>query len=261
MSPTGHLQWLAPGLARRVEAGGQRALQVTLPAPVAAAGVVVERPPGAPVTVGVPTAVTAETGPVTLDGPMQAGVTAPHWAFTGTFGAFGVFPTGPPGDGRGWRARAAAPLRPAPGSGRSGRTPAGARRSPCTTAPRWSLTRSESWSSGWQATVRPVAPTGAPGPAGPPEHPPVTRHGVVQQVAVPGPGDFEVSFSYRPASVRAGMVVSAVAAGVLVGWGAAEIAARRRRRRRARRPPGVDPGGAGPDQSGRSRPMAPAARR
>ena len=73
-------------------------------------------------TVGTPTAFTAQTGEVALDGRMQYGVTPPHWAFTGTLGSFGVFHNT---EARGWawvelpgrgpaRGRAARSTAPAP---------------------------------------------------------------------------------------------------------------------------------------------------
>jgi hypothetical protein len=71
----------------------------------------------------------------------------------------------------------------------------------------------------------------------------VVRSGVIQQVALPGPGDYLVTFSYAAASAVAGLVVSAAAVAGLVVWALVEVSLGRRRRRRAR----VAPGGLSPE--------------
>ncbi len=77
---------------------------VRLPRPVAAGGVVV-RSVGPGPSSALPTAETAETGAVELDGAMQYGVVPPHWVFAGTWAPSGSSGTPRPRDGPGWSAR------------------------------------------------------------------------------------------------------------------------------------------------------------
>jgi hypothetical protein len=51
-------------------------------------------------------------------------------------------------------------------------------------------------------------------------------------VAIPSAGDYLVSFSYAPASVTVGLIVSAVAVVALLIWAGWELVVARRRRRR-----------------------------
>jgi hypothetical protein len=112
------------------------------------------------------------------------------------------------------------------------------------------LERSVSWTTGWHATAQPIDPPSGTGVAGQPLGPArattVYQNGVIQQVALPSPGYYLVTFTYSPNVVRAGIALSALAAGALVLWGAWELLGSRRRRR---------------DQPGARRPMASAARR
>jgi hypothetical protein len=258
LTTTGHLQWLPPADVRRSVHAQQRTVEVSLPSPVAAGGVVIRAGPSGPLAVGAPTARTAEAGPVRLDGRMQPGVTDPHWAFTGALGPFGVFHNT---DARGWAwlkspsggpaaaGNAVSAAAPGPGGGQDITVHA-------TSAV--TLDRSESWAAGWQATVG-VLSAAAPGrPVGPPEHTVVTRDGLVQRVDIPGPGDYRVTFTYTPTPARVGILVSAVAAGALGAWGVAESLGRWRRRRRNGR---AAPGEGSRTQSGMRRPMDAAARR
>ena len=88
----------------------------------------------------------------------------------------------------------------------------------------------------------------------------MVRVGVNQGVALPGHGDYLVTFSYLPDSVPVGLALSAVAGLGLLIW-----AARRGRAQEA--PVGAGAGragcsrAAGPDQPGVRSPTASAARR
>jgi hypothetical protein len=229
---SGRLQWLPRSDIRRAGSAHHRTVEVSLPTPVAAGGLVVRAT--RPLSVGAPTARTVEMGNVRLDGPLQQVVTDPHWVFTGALEGFGVFHNP---DARGW-----AWLR-APGGG-----PAAAGSIVSAAAPgsmggqdivvhatsAVSLDRSESSSSGWHATLQLLAPPGSGQPAGPLEPAAVTSDGILQQVAIPGPGDYRVTFAYAPTSVRAGLLVSATAVGAVVVWGVVELFDGQRRRRRRR---------------------------
>jgi hypothetical protein len=234
VTPTGADRWLPAADATVTGSPGHRSLVVSLPQPVVAAGVVV-RSGGGRTVVGIPTAETAQTGAVELDGPMQHGVVPPHWVFTGVIGTFGVF--------RNTRARGWAWVEP------RSRTHGGPVGTTTATAPARDgsqlitvhartglvLVRSESWSPGWRATIQAV---GTGRPARPVA---VGPRGVVQQVAVPGPGEYLVRFTYRPSWASVGLVVSAATGAGLLAWATAEVVGARRRRRGGR-PPGPDPG-------------------
>jgi hypothetical protein len=252
VTTTGADRWLPAGDVSVTGRGAGRSLVVSLPVPVASGGLVV-RPTRGRITVGIPTAVTAEAGAVYLDGPMQYGVVAPHWTYTGTVGVFGAFHSNA---ARGWAWAL---------DGRGGPAPAGTRVTAGATAQNGTQTitvqaggpvllqRSESWSTGWQASVVRVGTGGVAGGggAGTPQSVPVRRNGVIQQVALPGPGEYRVTFRYRPAAALVGLVISGVAGAALVGWAAvaALVWARRRRRK-------------GPDAyAGPNSPIAEAARR
>jgi hypothetical protein len=55
---------------------------------------------------------------------------------------------------------------------------------------------------------------------------------VIQQVALPGPGEYQVTFRYRPGAALVGLIVSGVAGAALVVWAALELVGVRRRRRK-----------------------------
>jgi hypothetical protein len=59
----------------------------------------------------------------------------------------------------------------------------------------------------------------------------VTRDGVLQQVAIPSAGRYQVSFAYVPTPARIGILVSGLAAVALVVTGLLELAGGWRRRR------------------------------
>ncbi len=228
VTTAGGVRWLPASDVTVTRDGPERALAVSLPQPVVSGGLVV-RPTAGPVTVGIPTAVTAESGSVSLDGPLQYGVFPPHWTFTGTLSTFGVFHSDA---ARGW-ARARAPGGGPPPVGTSVEAAAPGQDGTQTITVRTHgpvvLERSVSWTTGWLASVRMV---GA-GAAGPSRSLPVQRNGVIQQVSLPGPGAFRVTFRYRPAAALAGLIVSGVAFLSLFGWVVLELVGRRRRRRSA----------------------------
>ncbi len=104
------------------------------------------------------------------------------------------------------------------------------------------LDRSQAWSSGWRATVQPLSPSSGHPAAGPERAATVVRVGVYQGVALPGQGDYLVTFSYLPDSVPVGLALSAVAGLGLFIWAAAVAVRRRRRAGRS----GAGPGAVGP---------------
>ena len=230
---TGTYRWLPGHDVTVTRDGTGKALLVSLPEATDAAGLVV-RPRSGQVTVGIPTAFTAQSGAVSLDGPLQYGVIPPHWTFTGTVGPFGVFHSHA---ARGWaRARA-------PGGG-----PAAAGTSVTAAAPGpygiqtitvhavgpVVLERSVAWTTGWKASLQRVGARGA----GPSRSLTVQRNGVIQQVSLPGPGEYRVTFRYRPAAALVGLVVSGVAGVALLAWAGSELLGARRRRRRRTLNPG-----------------------
>ncbi len=224
----GRLRWLPPSEVHRSGLPHQGTVEVALPAPVPAGGVVVQAGTSGDLSMGVPTVGTVEAGTVRLDGPMQPGVAGSRWTFAGAMGPFGVFHNT---HARGWawlEAPTGGP--PAPGSTVSAAAPGPGGGQPIVvhaTGP-VVLDRSESWASGWHATVRPLSGTGRP--AAPPEPATVTRDGLVQRVALAAPGDYRVTFAYAPVAARVGIVVSAAAAVALVLWGLIEAGGRWRRR-------------------------------
>lgn len=231
LTPAGRLTWLPADEVHTVSSGGRRSEQITLGAPTASGGVVVETAGGPKVVVGFPTVRTAEAGEVALDGRMQGDVGPPHWVFIGTLGSFGVF--------RNQRARGWAWVSAPSGATTGGTSTVGAgppgldghQQITVRTTTAAVLERSEAWSSGWRASIEPLGPAG--GGAAPVRTVTVARSGVIQQVALPGPGDYRVSFTYAATSALVAVAVSAAAAVILVVWGAAELVARRRRGRAA----------------------------
>jgi len=229
LEPAGGTEWL-PAADVRVAPGG---LAVDLPAPTAAAGLVVQNPGTAPFRVGIPTVATTEAGTVLLNGRLQAWVTTPHWTYTGTIGSFGVFRNAGP---RGW-AWAEGPGGGAPPAGTTVSTAAPARDGSQqvtihATGPA-RVVRSMAWATGWHATVTPVDP-GAGRPTGPSRAATVERTGILQVVAVPAAGTYRLSFTYHSTSAVVGIAVSALTGLALLAWSVAEVVGTRRRRRPAR---------------------------
>ncbi len=208
-------------------------VHVDLPDPVRATGVVVANNGAGTAVIGVPTAVTVGTGTLALDGPLQYGVVSPHWAYAGTFGSFGVFHNASargwawtvPKDGGAGGATTVAASAPDQGGGQAITVQSGGA---------VDLVRSETYGTGWHATVESLtARTG--GTAGGSTTAPVLAAGLLQSVALPGPGRYRVTFTYEPLPATVGIVLSAVAALALVAGAAVEgVAAERRRRARLR---------------------------
>ena len=235
ITPAGGVRWLPPDRASVSAATGRRLLHVTLAGPTRAGGLVVRAGP-APLTVGPPVAATAEAGTVSLDGPLQGVVRPPHWVFVGTIGTFGAFHNT---RAEGWaRLRAPGPV-PAGSSLRVGPTgPDGGQQITVHATGAVVLVRSESWSPGWRATVASARSGTGGGPWGPARPVAVRRDGIVQQVVLPGPGDFLVTFRYAARPALIGVAISAAAAVVLTGWAVAEAVRARRRRPGRTDPPG-----------------------
>jgi hypothetical protein len=254
VTPSGSERWLPPGDHHIVGTGTVPSVQVDLGRSVAAGGIVL-RAVGRAVTVGIPTAVTAETGGVSLDGQLQYGVRAPHWVFTGTVGSFGVFHNR---SAQGWAWTRSPAGGPAAGStvlaGQPGRS--GDQRITVHTLAPTELVRSASWTTGWHASVQAMRGASPSTTYGPPRSVPVLRSGVVQAVRLPGPGTYLVTFRYRPAPAVVGMVLSALTGLGLLTWGAAEAVGRFRRRRGSEEPDGpvVDDGVVAPDRADRPQP-------
>jgi hypothetical protein len=240
VTPTGGTRWLPNTEVTTTGSGAAVSIQVSLPTPVPAAGLVargVAAPlaPGSTAmapTVGVPTTRTTELGDIALDGRMQSGVTPPHWVFTGTLGPFGVFHNS---RAAGW----ASLTSPSGGAltgahqvvaGPTDRT--GKQRITVTTSEPAVLVRSEAATKGWRASIQPVDPaTGAP--LGPSTTQSVGADGVVQTVELPTAGSFVVTFTYVPKAAVIGMVVSTVSVLALIGLFIWWAAVTRRKRPRA----------------------------
>ncbi len=222
VTATGGRRWLPAGDVVTVGTGSQRSVQVTFDHPVPAGGIVV-RSTGGRTVVGVPTALTAEAGAVSLDGQLQYGVLAPHWVFTGTVGSFGVFRNTA---ARGWAWTRSPDGRPAPGSSVTAvaADESGAQRIAVRTRVPTLLVRSTSWTSGWQASVQVKEGGGGTAAYGPSRPVAVRQRGVIQEVVLPGPGEYLVSFRYRPGPAVVGVWVSVLAAAGLTVWIALEAA-------------------------------------
>ncbi|HEY6622469.1 MAG TPA: hypothetical protein VIX85_01450 [Acidimicrobiales bacterium] len=239
VTPTGSVHWLGrPVRASRDPQGPTgppgASFRFQLRAPTLAAGIVVQNGPGRSVTALAPEVTTEEDGTVALDGRLQGSVNPPHWTFSGTIGAFGVFRNAHP---RGWAWTTARDA-----GGQPGRVQQlsagidGSQRFLVRAAdPVW-LVRSESPLPGWGATIQPVDVVGAgsdSNPRGSPVAAPVVSSTVTQRVAVPA-GDFVVTFRYEPASALVGLALSAVGgAALVVGGVVLGVGWRRRRRARA----------------------------
>jgi len=230
IGPTGADRWLPSAEPVVMGSGDHRTLEVTLPTAVPAGGVIVE-PTTDPATVGVPTAVTSETGAVALNGRMQLGVVPPHWIFTGMLGPFGVFHNS---DARGWawiRSAGGGPVGPANRVSTAAPDDGGGQRVTVHTTSAAVLDRSESWTTGWHATIQQVLPGGSGHGLGPSRAATVEQNGVIQTVRLPGPGDFIVTFDYAPNAARVAVAISAASALLLVLGVAIELVGVLRRRR------------------------------
>ena len=228
---TGGIQWLSPAESSVVGSGTGRSIRVTLPAPVRAGGIVVQSGPSA-TTVGIPQAHTAEAGQVSLDGRMQTGVASPHWAFTGMFGAFGIF-RNTQAHGWAWVRGEQGGDAPAGSTAAVGATgDNGDQTITVRTTAAAFLERSASWSPGWKATVQTITSSPQGRVVGAAHPVSVTRNGVLQQVALPGAGEYLVDFRYAPPAALDGLVVSGAAAVGLTAWAVVEGAGILRRRRR-----------------------------
>ena len=226
VTTSGGTKWLPAG---DLTGGGRHSLDVNLPGGMWVAGLAVASG-SAPLSVGTPTAFTAQTGEVALNGRLQYGVTSPHWKFTGTIGSFGVFHNT---QARGWAwVEGPGGGKPAPGSSVPTSNESGSQLITVRVRSAALLVRSESYSSGWKATIRRLAPT-----AGPVRSIAVVRVGLTQGVELPAAGTYLVSFNYRPASAQQGLLISAGTGAGLLVWLAVEIVLGRRRRARRREHP------------------------
>ncbi len=225
LTRTGANRWL-PAADLRVRG---RTVEVTLDHPTGAGGIILGSTAGR-LRVGIPRAVTQETGAVSLDGQLQYGVNAPHWVYRGMVGSFGVFDNTA---ARGWAWARAPGGGTAPGTGITVAAPpeSGVQRITVRTTAPTVLVRSASWTTGWKASVQVVHGTGAAAAYGPSRPLTVRRSGVVQEVRLPGPGEYLVSFRYRPATALVGIVVSGAVALGLLAWTALELIGVSRRRR------------------------------
>ena len=231
ITPSGSVRWLPASEVTTTAAGSDRSLQVAFRRPTRAGGLVLRAGPTAPSAVGVPSARTAETGDVRLDGPLQGLVAPPHWNFIGGIGSFGAFSNSAAG---GW-ARLAAPgggAAPAGSSVRADTTQAdGGQQLIVRASSAVVLERSESWSPGWRATVQSAAFSAGGVHLGPAEAVPVLQDGVIQKVDLPAAGTYLVTFTYADRSARLGVALSAAAGGAFAVWIVVEIVAAARRRR------------------------------
>jgi hypothetical protein len=241
----GPVDWLGSQTLHTDGTGAVRTLEATLATPVDATGVVVQSVGTANAVVGVPVASTPEAGEVALNGTLQSLVTAPHWVLSGTLGSFGVFHNT---RAKGWGWLSGPNGGPAPtGSSVLAAAPGLAGKQAITVhaTSALQLLRSVSWTTGWHATIQPLAPEGGGRAIGPPTPIDIDQDGIIQAVTVPRAGTYVVTFRYKPRSARVGLVLSTVGGAALVGWGLVEIVGYRRRRRRvgpAPSSPGVNPG-------------------
>ncbi len=240
VTSSGRTDWLPTSELVGGSSAGHSTLRIDLTHPVAAGGIVVEAAHApTPVTLGTPTASTTQTGEVALNGRMQYGVTPGHWVFIGTIGSFGVFHNtrahgwawvGGSGSGGGSGSASSAGAAPIDADPPSEN---GDQQITVQTSSATILTRSESWSTGWKATVQPVASSSGNPPTGPARSVPVFRLGLEQAVRLPAKGEYLVTFRYRPAAAEVGMALTAVSGAGLLLWGLVELWIRRRRVRAA----------------------------
>jgi hypothetical protein len=236
LTASGGRQWLPPTDTSVTDVGGHRTLRVSLPTPVRAAGVLATPAGGGAAMVGVPEVLSSPWGTVALDGRLQEDVAGPHWRFTGTLGSFGAFRNV---HTLGWAwitAPGGGPAGPGSAVTAQATTESGSQRILVRTTGAAALQRSQSWSTGWRATIQRVAP-GSGAPLGPSASVPVTQSGVIQKVALPGAGLYQVSFTYAAGSALLGVALSALATVGLAVWAVTEMMARRRRSR-GRQPAG-----------------------
>ncbi|HUC05111.1 MAG TPA: hypothetical protein VL961_06915 [Acidimicrobiales bacterium] len=204
LGPDGRVTWSVEVAALGTGAAGGPAgattWRATWPRRTPAVGVEVETL--VPAALGAPAVSFANGGHATLDGALQGGVTAPHWEYAGSDGAFAFY--------RDTRARTPLTLQPV-----AGRTMAGAtvhRRSGPNLDPSSAtvssphgigVVRAVAFIPGWTATWQAAgSPTTAPLR--------VRRSGVVQAVTVPA-GTGTVTWRYSGPGVTAGEALTAVA--------------------------------------------------
>ncbi len=227
--PDGKVRWA--GAPARIDSG--HALEITLDEPQLAIGIVTSVAGTGGAEVGNALVRTAGEGIYRLDGSLTDAVTPPHWRFYRMDGVFALF-VNPYAAGRAWVETASGD----PIGGATARvvhsSPWGAEQIRVTTPEPALVVRSEAYSAGWSATVRPLghaSPGGTRGVHATGEQT-VLRHGILQAVRVPA-GIHTVTFSYKPRTVTIGIVLSglgALLAGLLGLW----PVIRRRRRQHVR---------------------------
>ncbi len=193
---------------------GARGWAVAFPTPERAAGLVVA---GSPAEVSARSVATTATGArYALDGPLQLALgQVARWrpsGFWGQYARFEATTVRPPvwlADGAAGRARRL--------SSASDGTEVDEVRAPGPVT----LVRSEAAQTGWHAELTPAG-GGAARPV------PVVARGLVQSVAVPA-GDWTVRFTYRPAGITVGLVLSGLGVLAVAVLGVALVLARRRR--------------------------------
>ncbi|TMM19823.1 MAG: hypothetical protein E6G01_01435 [Actinobacteria bacterium] len=219
-----------PAPALTPVSNGPGTTAVALDGSTAAVGIVVANGSSCPLTVDSASVTTAGSGVLLLAGPLQGAVTAPKWQFVETLGSFAVFHnTG--ARGRFWVT--AADGGPAPAASvRVTADPLTGNQTVVVTTPRPArVVRSVATAPGWSATVRATQPAGASRRVAVP-----SSGALVQSVPVPA-GTSTVTWSYRPASVTVGAVISLAGAAALaalgLAWTIRRPVGRARRRRRA----------------------------
>ncbi|HVC25009.1 MAG TPA: hypothetical protein VND23_04570 [Acidimicrobiales bacterium] len=165
-----------------------------------------------------------------LDGELQGLIRPPHWQFAGTIGTLVAF-TNTRARGAAWLEDAAAvspdgPVAHAGTVSLSTTASTGAAVVHVTTPRAALLVRSETFARGWTARLTPVG-------GGWSRVEPVSRLGLVQATLVPA-GRYVVTWRYAPASLVAGLVISAASAAATVVLLALCVERRRSRRGRVR---------------------------
>lgn len=199
------------------------ATSITLAHPLRTAAVEVRVTGRRAVTLSTPEIDAVSTGWVTMNGELQGRVASPHWTYLGTVGSFGAF-RNTRAKGRGWFSddRGVVPHADAT-------TPWGQERIIVYAGhPDATFTRSEVYAPGWEVDVRHISNHGAA--IGPVDVVPVAADptGLLQQVTIPQPGLYRLTFTYRPARDRLGILVSGVTAIGLGLWGLWFLVRRRR---------------------------------
>ena len=198
-TPEGFTRWFRP------RATTPSTLAITVPHPVASVAVV-GRAAGKAGQLGPPSVVAADGSVFVADGQLQDALVPPHWVFAGFDGSFAIFANhlaqpslrlqalpGQSISGAWIRGSGGAPAEPAAATVFS---PHGAR-----------VIRSVAAISGWSATWQPRN--------GPATRLTVQLDGLVQAVDVP-PGLGVVTWSYTPPGFPAGLVLSLVAAALIL---------------------------------------------